>query len=291
MPRPEKFSEAVRRQRQRERLHELYPEYVSPEYVLPTDAPAAEDQRRAEAARAEFDKRTARQTKALSAKAAKLIPVLGLPSSRQQELVTELAALLAEVHWEWRSRRKLVLDTSLPVLGDVQPTHGEMRATIKVGLQHALALRGWYRSLPAGLLLDQTVSMTAEPVPGDNPPGLGVVINRLAETFAAKADQHRPRVGRPPGERAAAQSAACWLAWFMNRHAPDAPIEEHREFMFRCLRELGIPCPNLSDDPGDFNKWFSEVEALARPATAQTPEPRESDDTDAIYDRIKDVPL
>jgi hypothetical protein len=279
MPQPSKFTEAIRRERQRERLCELYPEYEAPtEAIQLYDHEAAEETRRAEKARAEFDKRAGKETKRLSDLAVELTPLLELSQPRQRELVAELAAMFAEIRWEWQRRRKIALDPSLPVLGGVQPTHGEMHETIKGGLRHALALRDWYRSLPLGLFLNQTVSMTAEPLPGDETAVIGVVIERLAETLAELADQYHSKTGRQPGERAAAQGAARWLIWFMDRHAPALSIEQRRSFVFRCMRKLGIPCPNLPDDQGDFNTWFGGVEACARPRTKADPEAATNDD-------------
>jgi hypothetical protein len=298
-------------------VRELYPEYEPP-----TEAPllydreaAAEDRRRAERARAEFERRTEHERRALSVVAANLIPEIELSQPRQQELVAELAALLTEVRWEWRSRRKIIPDVSLRVLGGVQPTRGEMHVTLGRGLGHVQKLRNWYRSLlptplpepivplaednpVVGIVIErlaETLASKTHPTlkPGlrlaeklrnwyrslppallktvvlflDERPVLGVVIERLVAILAGMADQYQAKPGRQPGERAAAQGAARWLIWFMNRHVPDASIKLRRSFMFRSMREPGIPCPNLADDPGDFNKWFDEVEALARPAT------------------------
>jgi hypothetical protein len=36
-----------------------------------------------------------------------------------------------------------------------------------------------------------------------------------------------------------------------------------RKFIFQAMRGLGIDCPDLEDDPGDFAIWLSEVETLA----------------------------
>jgi hypothetical protein len=263
MPRPRKFTEVERRERTQERLRELFPGYEPPtEAPLVYDAEAAaEDQRRAEAARVEFNKRTEREIKDLLAFAADAIAVLGLVANHRRawrvgKSSADLAALLPTVKWEFQHRRSIV-----------RPTPAEMRATLADGLRHAEALRDWYRSLPDALLLNQRVSMMAEPLPGDDPPVLGVVIERLAETLSSLADQYQAEQGRQPGERAAAQGAACYLIRFMDRHAPDASIEKRREFMFQSMRKQGITCPNLRDHQGDFNKWFGEVEALARPTT------------------------
>jgi hypothetical protein len=261
VPRPRKFTEAVARERRLERVRVL-----SPEYEPPTVAPpgyereaVAEHKRRTEQARAQFDKRTEKETKHLSALAAKLILVLELPQPRQKELASELGALLATVRWEWRRRRKIAPDASLPVLGGVQPTYGEMSVTLKAGLKNAERLRDWYCSLPTGLLMNVTVSLADESL------ALGVVIERLVKTLARAADQYHGTPGHQPDERLVAQGAARWLVWFMDRQATGAPIAHRRLFMFKCMHQLGIPCPKLPDDPGDFNAWFDEVEALARP--------------------------
>ena len=62
-----------------------------------------------------------------------------------------------------------------------------------------------------------------------------------------------------------AQWAAGYLFEFIRRHAPEASIKQRREFVFRAMRGLGIDCPDLEADPGDFNIWFDEAEALAKP--------------------------
>ena len=176
MTRPPKFTEPVARERRRERLRELYPEYEPPK-VAPTlyDGNAASvDKHRAERARSEFDKRSEKERKALAALAADLIPVLEPPQQQQKELVAELGELLAVVRWEWKSRRAIIPDALLPILGGVQPKHGEMRATLMAGLKHAEKLRDWYRSIPAALLYTTTVSFAHEN------PALGLVIERLA---------------------------------------------------------------------------------------------------------------
>jgi len=263
MPRPRKFTEVVARERVRQHVRELYPEYEPP-----TEAPllydreaAAEDNRRAEKARAEFDRRTEKERKDMLALAARLIPVLELPQRREEELVAELGALLAEVRWEWRSRREIIPDVSLPILGGVQPTSGEMRITLEPGRRHAEKLRDWYRSLPATLLSKARVPFTEE-----ESHAVGLVIELLAETLASLVDQYQAKPGRQLGERIVAQSAAVWLVRFMDRHAPDVSLECRRLFMFNCMRQLGIPCPDCRADPGDFNVWFDGAEVLARPA-------------------------
>jgi hypothetical protein len=261
VPRPRKFTEAVADERRLERLRVLFPEYEPPTVAPPgNDREAvAEHKRRAEQARAQFDKRTEKERKHLLSLAADLIPALELPQPRNKELVSELGALLANVRWEWRSRRKIAPNPSLPVLGGVQPTYGEMNVTLKPGLKYAKKLRDWYCSLPTGLLMNVTIPLA------DESPALGVVIERLDETLASVADQYQGKPGHQPGERLVAQGAARWVVWFMDRQAPGARIANRRLFMFKCMHQLGIPCPNLPDDPGDFNAWFDEVEALARP--------------------------
>jgi hypothetical protein len=241
---------------------ELFPEYEPPTLAPPgNDREAvAEHNRRTERTRAQFDKRTEKETKRLSSLAADLIPALKLPQPRQKELTAELGPLLANVRWEWRNRREIAPDASLPVLGGVQPTQGEMHATLDAGLKQAERLRDWYCSLPTGLLMNVTVSLTGES------PALGVVIEPLVETFVSVADQYQGKPGRQPGERLVAQRAACWLVLFMDKQAPGVTLANRRLFMFKSMQKLGIPCPNLRDDPGDFNGWFDEVEALARPA-------------------------
>jgi hypothetical protein len=136
-----------------------------------------------------------------------------------------------------------------------------MHVTLVEGLEHAKKLRDWYRSLPEELLF-----MAAVPF-AEGDAALGAVIERLTETLEAWTAAHKPRRGRQPGRRAAAHSAARYLIQFIDRHAPDAPAEARRRFVFCAMRDLGIDCPNLEDDPGDFATWFSEVEALASPPT------------------------
>src|SRR5205807_3269606 len=115
-----------------------------------------------------------------------------------------------------------------------------------------------------------------------------VEIERLPEALAGQADQYQAKQGHPLGERAAAQGAACYLVWFMDRYAPDAPIKKRREFMFQIMRKLAISCPDLRDHPGDFNTWCSEVEALAKPATkAETAAVPDDATYTAVLNRLK----
>jgi hypothetical protein len=204
--------------------------------------------------------------------AAKLVGILGIPRdgrrARRAEIeadvakaISDLMGFLGEVRLEWKVRNKIVPDLSLPIIGGVQPTRGQMRATLNAGLKHAEELRDWYRSLPVTLLSKSTVPFTEES------PALGIVIERLAEVLAHLTAKHKPRRGRQPGRRAAAQSAARYLIRFIARHAPDSSTEARRRFVFRAMRDLGIDLPDLRDDPGDFATWFSEVEALASPST------------------------
>jgi hypothetical protein len=247
MPRPEPFTEEVRRKRREEQAK--------------IDNNAF---RRA-------DERTDAEIQRDEALAANLIDVLGLAPARRRagreeiasepgKAICELAGILVVVRWHWQVRQDIEPDRSLPILGGVQPTHGEMHVTLEAGLKHAEKLRDWYRSLPAALLLKATVPFAEES------PVLGVVIERLTETLALLAAEHKPQLGRQPGRRAVAQSAARYLIRFVDRHAPDASTEAHRTFVFRAMRGLGIDCPDLRDDPRDFASWFSEVEALAGPS-------------------------
>jgi hypothetical protein len=245
MPRPKPFSEEARRKRRKEQAQ--IDDAAFRRANMPTDAERRRD----------VDLAT------------KLVDVLGLPQilRRQQRAaivkevvksIFELRDLLVEIRWHWQVRQEVKSDRSLPILGGVQPTHGEMHATFKALLKHAEPLRDLYRSLPAALLLDVTVPFAEES------PVLGVVIERLAEVLTGKAAEHEPQQGRQPGKRAVAQSAARYLSRFIDRHAAGASTEARQRLVFQAMRGLGIDCPNLEDDPGDFAVWFSEVETLAK---------------------------
>lgn len=246
MPRPKKFTERIRRER-RETQAEI-------------DDKAF--RRASVRTEAEIDRDVGLAADLVSVLG--LSVLLGLPDSHRQDLALELSAQFPEIRWEWQTGSEIEPDRSLPILGGVQPTQGEMRATIDAGLKHALRLRDWYRCLPHGLLLKQTVPMTTPPQQNEQAPALGVVIEQLAGTLEALATRYNPKRGRQPGRRAVAQRAARKLIWFIDRHAPNAPIAKRQEFVFRCMQKLGIDCPNPEDDQNDFNEWFGEVEALAR---------------------------
>jgi hypothetical protein len=251
MPRPERFTEEVWAERRKEQAK------IDDDAFRRVHAPTERD----------IDDDVAL--------AAKLIGTLGIPRdgrrARRAEIkvevekaISELMGFLGEVRLEWKVRNKIRPDLSLPIVGGVQPTHGEMHVTLNAGLKHAEELRDWYRSLPATLLSKSTVSFT------EGSPAFGIVIERLAEVLAHLTAKHKPRRGPQPGRRAAAQLAARYLIRFIDRHAPDAPAEARRRFVFCAMRDLGIDLPDLRDDPGDFAIWFGEVEALASPPDTGT---------------------
>jgi hypothetical protein len=264
MPRPRKFTETVRRERTRERLRRLHPEYEPPDEapeVSKSDA-AAERNRRAHAA---YSVRTEKEAKRLDAIARKLISTLEADQAKQTTPVAALTELLGIVLRDWNHLRDFTPDPLLPVLGGAQPTYGEMRVTLDKGLRHAMALRNWHRKLAGALLLHITMPIRSEPT--DDDPAIGVVIERLAETLARAAARYEPKPGRKTGERHAAQRAAGWLIRFMHRDFPNLAVKQRRIFVYRCLCELGITCPSLYDDPGDFNAWYAEAESRAGRAT------------------------
>ena len=244
--RPKPFTEAVRIARRKEQ-NKLNGEHVDDE---PLDDEALREAFRP-------DKRTDIEKRLDLKIAAALVPILHLPD----ELVSELEGIVIEARWHWKTRQKGM--PGLPNLGGVQPTHGEMRATLQAGLEHAERQRGWYRSLPVALL-SETVVTFAE---GGTP--LGVVIERLPEALAQMAAEHKV-LGRPPGRRVAAQAAATWLIAFVDRRAPKISEKQRKKFVFLAMRALGVDCPSLDDDPGDFAVWFAEVEAMARPANGNS---------------------
>ena len=170
--------------------------------------------------------------------AADRVRTLGIPrdwrAARRNEIVdelvhdiSELTGLLGEVRWEWQVRRKI--DPSLPVIGGIQLTDGEWQITLR------------------------TMARSAKKQHDD----------WAAKKLASWAARFRPQHRRPPGRRAVAQWAARYLVLFMRKRAPEASIKQRREFVFRAMRGLGIDVPDLENDPGDFNTWFDEVEALA----------------------------
>src|SRR6516162_2660731 len=106
---------------------------------MPRPRPFTERSRREKREKqVEVDEATFRRAETPAAKiardvtrAADLIRTLGIPAHRQREqradiaaAISGLIAILGEVRWEWRSRREIIPDASLPVLGGVQPTHG-----------------------------------------------------------------------------------------------------------------------------------------------------------------------
>jgi hypothetical protein len=143
--------------------------------------------------------------------------------------------------------KRIKADPTLPVLGGIQPTHGQMAETLRAGLKHARELREWFSELPSGLLIRVTVPMSTPPRSDEPASPLGVVIGRLAHTLEELVAQHDADTvpGQQAGRRIQAQFAACWLFWFMNRYAPGAPIEARRAFVFRGMRGLGIDCPDM----------------------------------------------
>jgi hypothetical protein len=272
MPRPKQFTEAERRarlattlgpQERAEALRRGATRAVARREAGLGDTPVVD-----ELTQALVEHRWRELTARPNVSPEKLRELLKEIGAERKEVEEALLAVLKEARWEWRKRHEIKSDPSLPVIGGVQPTHGEMHATLTSGLKHAIALRDWRRSLPSGLLLNQTVPMTTPP-PDEMAPTLGVVIERLAETLAALALQHEHKRlrGQQPGRRVAAQQAVRWLIWFMRRYAPDSPQAMRRKFLFGCMRELGITCPNLEEDPGDFAIWFDEAETFAGPAT------------------------
>jgi hypothetical protein len=247
MPRADKFTEATRRRRLLKRLHESDPGWAPPRLARNCPEPSGE---------------TAFPFEEAKGDRADLIRNF-LRVRASPALARELAGLLADAEWEWHARRDIQPEPLLPVLGGIQPTPGEMRAIIDEGLKHALNLRKWSRSLPAALLLNETVPLTTPPYRRGPPPPLQAVIEGLAETLARLSALHKPRRGRPPGRREVAQWAAGPLMLFAYRHAPEAKRQHRREFVRECLRHIEIDCPDPSNHAAEFDRWFRPVETDA----------------------------
>jgi hypothetical protein len=255
MPRPEKFTEAVRRRRQRERLQQNNPDWEVPKPVpldweAPRPVPPPTNPIDGSLKEAEGD-------------AADLIRDF-LHVRASLALATELAGLLLNAEWEWHARRDIQPDPSLPVLGDIQPTLGEMRAMIDEGLKRALKLREWSRSLPAALLVDAVVPLTTPPYRRGPPPPLQAVIEGLAGALDRLSALYKPHRGRPPGRREVAQWAAAPLMFFAYRYAPEATIKQRRIFVCECLGRVEIECPDPYNHPTKFARWFQPVETVAK---------------------------
>lgn len=162
MPRPRMFTEGVRREKTAELLQQIHPEYVPPSNDPPIRGERARGAKQAEAA---FKRRTEAENKRWLTSAVRLIADVTTDQSVQDELVTALASLFASVRWEWKARRNTIPNASLPIVGGVQPTHGQMRDTLKEGLTDARKLLDWYRRLPAALLTRVTAPMSTPPHP------------------------------------------------------------------------------------------------------------------------------
>ncbi len=169
MPRPDKFTEEVRRRKLRRRPKAGDDENLE---ALPGKTPLLpfEDERGDHAHR--------------------LRAHLGIRASH--DLASELGWLLKNIEHEWHLRRDHQADPSLPNLGGVQPTADQMRVTIADGARHARGLREWSRSLPAALFRDVAVL-----IPGDPP--LRAAIEHVAHTFdrLSRCTRRRAAVGRP----------------------------------------------------------------------------------------------
>jgi hypothetical protein len=199
------------------------------------------------------------QDKAL---AEELLRILGVPRDNASAR-SDLMIVLREARLEYNVRRNKRPDRLLPVIGGVQPTRGEVRASLKAGLRHMRKLR---EALPPTLLPNETVPFAEGDII------LGVVIEQLTETLAhlnkkyetiETVDHFNKKYnGRPPGSRAVAQSAARYLVRFMRKHAQEARAATRKVFLFEAASALAITCPHPNTDPGAFNKWFHEVEAL-----------------------------
>ena len=190
-------------------------------------------------------KNEADQDKAL---AEDLIRTLGMPRDNPS-VRSDLIIVLGEARLEYNVRRNI--RQSLPVIGGVQPKHGEMRTSLKAALQCTRKLGD--AVLP--LFHNQVVSFAEGDIP------LRVVIEQLTETLTRLDKKHKRR-GRAPGSQAVAQSAARYLVRFMRKHAPETRAATRKNFLFAAARALEITCPDLDNDPGAFNAWFHKVEAL-----------------------------
>lgn len=173
-------------------------------------------------------------------------------------LEKELGVLLEEARREWEAGQDIHADPSLPVLGSLQPTPGEMKATLDNGLKHARKLLAWSRSLPAGLS-NETVPLTPC---ASHHPNLQVVIELLTARLARASARYKPRRGRLAGSREVAQRAAVLLMAFAFERAPKTKPTQRREFVWACLDRLGIECPSPSDHAKEFADWFRPVERL-----------------------------
>ena len=243
-----------------------------------------------------LEARIARRTRQLGARPVlsteevlDLLKIIGAGKEYSERLID----ILAEVQrrWVWFN-------------SSIRPTRGDMRATIEAGLKHAIPLRDWARSLPPGPLLfrpvplieapasDDYISSRAPIEPSDEldpPPALGVVIERLTLALSGMAEQHKSEPGRLPGSKEAAQTAALLLLRFVNTHAAAATAKERCTFVFKCLRRIGIPCPNIDDHPADFGAWYEELEEMARPVpkpSSSSPEKRSSEIEDRLRDQL-----
>jgi hypothetical protein len=236
MPRPEKFTERVRRKRRRERiqLDDAEGAALQPAANLPGSVALL------------FSKEYLELT----------IQTWLHVRAPNHDVIRELEWLLHNAAWEWQSRRDSQLDPSLPNLGGVQPTSGEMKATIEAGAKHAQKLREWSENLPSAMFHNATVL-----IPGDPP--LRAVITHLAHTFDLLSEMYYPKRGRQPGRRKVAQWLALWFMQFAYRHAPNAKRQEQREFVRECLVLLKIECPDPNDHIAEFDRWFLPVEVEA----------------------------
>lgn len=260
MAKPRVWDERARFKKTLELLQRLHPEYEPPSSYDPDAEP--ERALRAKQAELAFKRRAEKENKELLAFAKELIAGVATDQSKQDELAAALASLLPSVRWDWNSRQGIIPDASLPIVGGVQPTPGQMRATLKEGLRHAEALRDWYRALPVALLMHFTVPIGQGQSSGDDPL-VGLIIELLTETLARYASQYEAKPGRKPGRRFAAQYSAWWIICFLDRHLRSLSVAKRRDFIFHCLHKLGVDCPNQKDDQGDFNTWFDEAETLA----------------------------
>jgi hypothetical protein len=166
-----------------------------------------------------------------------------------QHLDEELLNLLADVQYRWRKQKEV---------RGTQPTPGEMKVIFDELLKPTTQARDFYNNLPLGLLWKVKVPLTTDSE--EDPPALGLVLNAVVHALEIAAERYKPTSGKLAGERAAAQQAAWPLVNFMNRKVPDAPDRRRQEFIFRSMRALGIPCPDLDKNPGNYTDWFREIE-------------------------------
>ena len=172
--------------------------------------------------------------------------------------------LLIYIKGKYESHKNIDINSQLPVLGDVQPTHGEMAEAIKPLAKAATELSEFLKELPMALLKDVKVPLLGF----ENPKGLEieVIINALSKTLTEHYEKHKAETkpGKPNTEQKSAAFAASHLLSFIKSFAPDTDQPNIHTFLHISLSLIEIPHPDPDSRSRDFLSFLEKAQSYKK---------------------------